>query len=388
MRRFARMLILVAVAAAVLAPAALALRFTDESYNTAPGTVGQSYSFQFGGVGGCGPGLPYQYRVLNGSLPPGLSLSKGGTVSGTPTVAGSWSFWVELSDENPPSQPWCIPSTAEREFVIKIGASLTITTPSTPVGTVGSAYSLGLAADGGGTQTWSLASGALPDGLALSGSAITGTPTKAGDFTFTVKVSDGSRTATKTFTLSVRDNLAITPLPAPPQSEVGIAFKPLNLVATGGAPTKSWSAAGLPAGLVFDAASASITGTPTAAGSFVVKVTVTDNEGRSATLDVPLTVAAKVEITTTKVKPAKLGKLFSFKLATKGGVGPFKFSVVKGSGKFPAGMKLDTTTGIVSGTPRKAGSYTLTFEVTDSLGATDQQTLTITVPAAKKIKKH
>ena len=386
--RFARTLIIAAVIAAVLAPAALALRFTDESYNPAVGEVGKPYSFAFGGAGGCGPGLPYQYRILNGALPPGLSMGKNGQVSGTPTQAGAWTFWVELSDENPPSQAWCRPSTAEREFTIKINAGLAITTPSTPVGTVGTAYSLGLAADGGGSQSWSVASGALPDGLSLSGSTITGTPTRAGDFTFTLRVSDGSRSATKTFTLSVRDKLAITPPASAPQSEVGVAFKPLNLVATGGSATKTWTAAGLPAGLVFDAASASITGTPTAAGSFVVKVTVTDNEGRSASIDVPLTVAAKVEITTTTVKPAKLGKLFSFKLATKGGVGPFTFAVVKGSGKFPVGLKLDKTTGIVSGTPKKAGSYTLTFEVTDSLGVKDQQTLTITVPAANKIKKH
>ncbi len=37
--------------------------------------------------------LPYQYSVIGGSLPPGLSLSKGGQVSGTPAQAGRWSFW-------------------------------------------------------------------------------------------------------------------------------------------------------------------------------------------------------------------------------------------------------------------------------------------------------
>jgi len=386
--RFARTLILTAAIAAVLAPVALAIRFTDDSFNTPVGLVGQPYNHRFDGASGCGPGLPYQFRILNGGLPPGLSLSKSGYVTGTPTQAGAWSFWVELSDENPPSASWCRPATAEREFVIRINANLAITTPSTPNAAVGKPYSLQLAADGGGTQTWSLVTGALPPGLALGATgALTGTPTTAGSYTFTVKVADPTRSNTKQFTLVVRDVLKITPVTLP-QSEVGVAFKPVNLAATGGSETKTWAAAGLPAGLLFDAASASITGTPTAAGSFVVKVTLTDNEGQSATLDVPLTVAAKLEITTTTVRSAKLGKPFSFKIATRGGVGPFKFGVVRGSGKFPVGVKLDTTTGIVSGTPTKAGSFTLTFEVTDSLGVKDQQTLTITVPAAKKIKKH
>src|SRR5437764_172200 len=105
--RFIRTSLLVALLALVAVPAAFAIRFTDDSFNIPTGTVGQSYSKTFGGAGGCGPALPYQYSILSGNLPPGLSLSSTGTISGTPAAAGNFSFWVDLSDQNPPSAGWC-----------------------------------------------------------------------------------------------------------------------------------------------------------------------------------------------------------------------------------------------------------------------------------------
>src|SRR5512133_1379566 len=118
--RFARTVLLVALLALVAVPAAFAIRFTDDSYVMPTGTVGQPYSKTFGGAGGCGPALPYQYTVISGALPPGLSLSFSGTISGTPSAAGSFSFYVNLSDQNPPSASWCVPAQAQREFTITV----------------------------------------------------------------------------------------------------------------------------------------------------------------------------------------------------------------------------------------------------------------------------
>src|SRR2546430_5080427 len=118
--RFTRITLLISLVALVVVPAALAIRFTDDSYNMPTGVVGQSYSKQFDGAGGCGPALPYQYSMIGGNLPPGLSLSKAGLISGVPSQEGSWSFWVDLSDQNPPSAEWCRPADAQREFTIKV----------------------------------------------------------------------------------------------------------------------------------------------------------------------------------------------------------------------------------------------------------------------------
>ena len=240
--RFTRSLIVAAFVALVVAPTALALRFTDDSYNLPVGTLGQAYTHWFRGDGGCGPALPYQFRILSGSLPPGLSLRKDGLVSGTPTQSGSSSFWIELSDENPPSASWCFPVTSEREFTIKVvgpappAPPLTITSSSATPGTVGVAYAFGLTADGGGTQTWSVVAGQLPSGLSLNPASgtLTGTPTAAGTYTFTVRVQDGSRSDSKQLTIAVRNPLVIT-APAIPLEEVGVELlQPLRLVATGG----------------------------------------------------------------------------------------------------------------------------------------------------------
>jgi hypothetical protein len=121
--RIARVALVVSLLALVVVPSAWALRFTDDSYQVATGAVGSYYSHQFSGDGGCGPALPYQFRILSGALPPGLSLASDGLVSGVPTRAGDWSFWLELSDQDPPSASWCRPATSQRQFTIAVGPS-------------------------------------------------------------------------------------------------------------------------------------------------------------------------------------------------------------------------------------------------------------------------
>jgi hypothetical protein len=165
--RFTRVVFVVALLALVVAPVALALRFTDDSFNTAIGYTGQPYTFTFHGAAGCGPALPYQYRLLDGGLPPGLSLSKAGVISGVPTQGGDYSFWVELSDENPPSASWCVPSTAERQFTIKIQAGINLLQNAlNPKGAyLGQPYSFQLTTDNPAAATsWSVIDGALPPG--------------------------------------------------------------------------------------------------------------------------------------------------------------------------------------------------------------------------------
>jgi hypothetical protein len=118
--RIARVACVVALLALVVVPSAAAIRFSDDSYQVPTGSVGSFYSHQFNGDGGCGPALPYQFRILSGTLPPGLSLASDGLVSGVPTRAGSFSFWLELSDQDPPSASWCRPEQSQREFTIQV----------------------------------------------------------------------------------------------------------------------------------------------------------------------------------------------------------------------------------------------------------------------------
>jgi len=381
--RFTRTVLLVALLALIAVPAALAIRFTDDSYNMPTGTVGQPYSKTFGGAGGCGPALPYQYTQIGGSLPPGLSLSKSGTISGTPSAAGSFSFWVNLSDENPPSADWCRPAEAQREFTITVvggapAVPLSIVASPLKATMVSTSYSAQLTASGGGTQSWSIVEGALPAGLQLSSSGlISGTPTASGDFTFKVRVTDGTRSATQTFSLTVVQQLKIDALTVP-TGEVSLAFR-LKPSAKGGKAAYTWSAASLPEGIAIDGATGELTGKPSVAGSFPVKLTVVDSLGFTATADVTLTFAPKLGIATRALKAARVGRAFSVRLATLGGIAPKTWSIVRGA--LPAGMKFSARAGAFSGTPRRAGTSTFIVQVTDALGAVARVTLRLNVKA-------
>ena len=381
--RFTRVFLLVALLALVAVPAAFAIRFTDDSYNMPTGTVGQPYSKTFQGAGGCGPALPYQYSIISGKLPPGLSLSSSGTIGGTPTAAGSFSFWVDLSDQNPPSESWCVPADAQREFTITVEGGA----PAVPLSinqsalapkatTLSVSYSFQLTAAGGGNQTWSVVEGSLPSGLQLSSSGlISGTPTATGDFTFKVRVTDGSRSATQTYSLAVVQQLKIAPITAP-TGEVSLAFR-VQPAANGGKAGYKWSASGLPAGVAINADTGEIGGRPSAAGTFPVKVTVTDSLGFSDTVDVNLEVAPKLTLPARIARAAKVGRVFAFRPTAAGGLDTRAWSIVHGA--LPAGLHFSKRTGALSGTPRHAGSRTLVIQVKDALGAVARTTILLRV---------
>lgn len=143
-----------------------------------------------------------------------------------------------------------------------------------PSGTVGSAYLQTLAAAGGtGPYTWSVISGSLPPGITISGTQLTGTPTVAGTYSFTLAVTDSatpnSAQAYESFRLSV-DPAGSTTLrirvaaAALPSGVVGTAYSQ-TLTAAGGTGPYTWSAVGLPAGLSLSAAGL-LSGTPTSVG--------------------------------------------------------------------------------------------------------------------------
>ena len=79
-----------------------------------------------------------------------------------------------------------------------------ITTTNLSGGKVGEAYSQTLAATGAAAITWSIESGSLPAGLTLSGNTISGTPTTAGTFTFTVKAGNSVGNDTKKLSIVVQ----------------------------------------------------------------------------------------------------------------------------------------------------------------------------------------
>jgi hypothetical protein len=247
-------------------------------------TVGQPYALALEGRGGCGPALPYQYRLLNGVLPPGLSLSANGEVRGRPTASGTWDFWLQQSDEDPPSASWCRPARSEREFRITVAA---------PVATVGAPYSFALGEPDAGERTWSLISGILPPGLTLGTSGVIGgTPSVSGGFPVILAARDDTgHEAHVGFTMMVYPRFVIVSSRLRQDVRVGRVFR-MRLPVQGAVGGVSYRVVSgrFPSGVRLDTRAGVVAGTPRTAGVFRLTIQALDSLGREATRSITFTV--------------------------------------------------------------------------------------------------
>ena len=163
----------------------------------------------------------------------------------------------------------------------------------------------------------------------------------------------------------------ISSFPAPlPQGQVGISYN-ATLTATGTPPYTWGSPIGLPPGLSFTPAgnTGTISGIPTAAGTFPFSITVTDGTPGSAVFTNPIIVTqTPLSFLTTSLPDATEDSSYSEHVNVTGGTSPYTWTIVSGSGSLPDGLTLSTSTGVISGTPDDdtAGSYSFTIKVTDS----------------------
>ncbi len=253
---------------------------------------------------------------------------------------------------------------------------------------VGNIYSRTLTADSEGDLLWRVSAGSLPTGLSLNQEtgAITGTFTQDGTFTFTITVEEPGlfpRTGEYAFTLTVIPKLTLDEtLDAAHQGEV---YSDQFEVA-GGVTPYTFELIGLPGGLSLDTTTGAITGTPGQADAGrTLQVTVTDSGDPQQTATAQTTFVIKpppVSITTTTLPDGQVGTAYSQTLEAEDGFTPYTWSVT--AGVLPPGnptMRLDQSTGKISGTPTTADSWTFTITVTDddSPETTDSQEFTIDI---------
>ena len=393
----------VCVAGAIFVPGAGAGNFDEgkmgcsgENPATCPtGTVGQPYSLTIylappdGGRGedfGCA-----RFSVTSGSLPPGLSVSDEGLISGTPTAAGSYDFYLTVTYDKP---TYCKPPSDDR-FIININPAkprLIVSTSSLPDANINQAYTApALAASGGSVSSWTLAGGTLPPGLTLNpNGVVSGTPTQSGVFSFTVQANGDGTSDTKQLALFVLAPLDLglapngTPATAQPLAVNMKLATPFSwgVKATGGREPYAYTASTLPAGITMNP-DGTFTGTPTLAGTTRSTITVRDARGTADTLQVTFTTRALLAFHKRKVaKVGSVARAYSWRLPV-GGASETKIFLA--SGRIPPGLELDEETGFLTGMPLVAGTFRVKFWALGDAGTQVSKIYRIKILGSKRV---
>lgn len=268
---------------------------------------------------------------------------------------------------------------------VTINAAPTLALPTPVPGEVGAAYSSPAFTATGGTAplVWTVTSGALPNGVALSSAGVlSGTPTAAGTAAFTVTVTDAAgTTANQALTLTVVP-APVLANPAAPAGQVGVGYSDQLTVQTGtGTAPFAWSisAGSLPGGVTLNAATGLLSGAPTAAGSFPFTVQVTDARAQTATQNLTIAVTPSPSLSFPAPPGGQVGVPYSDPLVVTGGTAPFTWS---STGTLPAGLTLNPSTGLLSGTPTAAGTFPVTIRVQDSTGQSATKAVILSIAAS------
>ncbi|MFC4531525.1 DUF7507 domain-containing protein [Sphaerisporangium dianthi] len=183
-----------------------------------------------------------------------------------------------------------------RSTAVTPNANPLLTFPPPPSGQVGIAYSVPLTMTGGTAPiAWSVSAGSLPPGVTLNPSTglLSGTPTAAGSYSFTVRIVDAAgQSDTRAATVVIVASPTLT-FPPPPAGQVGVPYSD-QLTVSGGTAPYAWSvsAGSLPPGVTLNPSTGLLSGTPTVVGSYPFTVRVTDARGQSDTRSATIVVTA------------------------------------------------------------------------------------------------
>jgi len=165
-------------------PAATATPLSLSPNTLADGDVGAAYSQAVAASGGV---APYIFAMASGTLPTGLTLSTSGVLSGTPAAAGVFCFTITATDS--------ATQTASQSYTVTINPAITPPAATLADAAPGVAYHHTFYVTGGRGPYAFAYTGTLPSGLTLNSSTgvLSGTPTAAGSYDFTITATDAGR---------------------------------------------------------------------------------------------------------------------------------------------------------------------------------------------------
>ncbi|WP_018414607.1 tandem-95 repeat protein [Teredinibacter turnerae] len=206
--------------------------------------------------------------------------------------------------------------------------------------------------------------------------AYSGTPTSTAVYTVTIRATDGADTADMVITW--RPALSASGV-SQTTAIVGSSYSSSITPSGGVAPyVYAVTSGSLPAGMILNTSTGAIDGTPTTVGAYPFTVTVTDTNTTTATATQTINVYNPLSITTTTLVGGRAGSAYSATLASTGGDGSDLWSVTAGS--LPTGLSLNSSTGVISGTPSTEENASFTVSNTCCSNLTnDTQSLSIAV---------
>ena len=328
----------------------------------ASGTVGTVFSYSI-----TASNSPTSYAAAG--LPSGLSINTStGVISGTPINAGISSVTISAINAG---------GTGTKVLTITITAAISpapvVSSASSVSGITGTVFSYNITASNSPT---SYAAVGLPSGLSINTSTgvISGTPITAGISSVTISATNAGGTGTKVLTITI--TAAISPAPvissaATASGTVGTAFS--YSITASNSPT-SYAATGLPAGLSVKALTGVISGTPTNSGTSTVTISAINSGGTGTkVLTITINPSAPV-ISSVAATNGMVGTIFSYSITASNS--PTSYAATG----LPSGLTVNTSSGIIEGTPTTAGTYNTTISATNA-GGTGSKTLVITINA-------
>ena len=314
-------------------------------------------------------GVPFSYQIVAShsptsysatGLPRGLTINKSnGIISGTPLSKGY--SYINLIATN-------AGGSAKKSLALTVTPTLPlITSAESATGTVGSAFIYKIVATGF-ARTYG-ATG-LPSGLSVNATSgdISGVPAVAGNTTVVLSASNDTGTATKTIVLTI---MPLSPVISNSESASGNVGVPFSYQIVASHSPTSYSATGLPRGLMINESNGMISGVPVAIGNSTVVLTAM-NSGGSATKSIALKIVLiRLAISDCTLPSGDRALPYAGHTFTaSGGVGGNSWSVIDGI--LPLGMTLNASTGKLAGTPTIAGSFTFVLRVEDASHSTDE----------------